>query len=414
VPVRAPHLHAALRAFCLAAFAQLGPDAGRGGELPFVVEDRGTGLFEYRPLVGDLVDARAGRLAALPDARIAIEELRREPAAAIFAGAGGDEGALAGAILLPLVARAAEACRGLDWEDGAFERVYAELEESLFAETRSYEALAPLAGVSIAAPLELALGIRVRPCTAEELGRRRPEARGLIPEDFGRDPHRASVLELTRDLPGGSARPPDAPGELADAVTALRLATAAPVSAGPVVLERVDRQPLTPRQVLPIAAGEPPGEPTRLDQWRGRLAGDLLERLAAAEADSGLGDAIERWELSLFEDEPLRSEHLRESMTALLGGADGVWAAAMRAALLVGEGEARAGQAGALRALARGEPGGAAAGDAVRRALVETLLAEEREHLISALDDALLGLRTRPPGYFSARAAIRHESGTAA
>ena len=109
------------------------------------------------------------------------------------------------------------------------------------------------------------------------------------------------------------------------------------MAAGPVVFERLDRHPFGARPLLGIAATEPAGEPTRLDPWRGKLAADLLARLGETEDDTELGEALERWELSLFEDEPLRSERLREALAALLGGADGLWAAAMRAAVLVGE-----------------------------------------------------------------------------
>ena len=51
-----------------------------------------------------------------------------------------------------------------------------------------------------------------------------PEAQGLLPRDYGREPDRLCVLELEQLASGEEA--PDAPGELADAVTALRLATA--------------------------------------------------------------------------------------------------------------------------------------------------------------------------------------------
>ena len=73
------------------------------------------------------------------------------------------------------------------------------------------------------------------------------------------------MLELERSLANGTDEAPDAPGELADAVTAIRLATAAPVAAGPVLFERLDWRPYGIRPVLPIAATAPPGEPTRLD-----------------------------------------------------------------------------------------------------------------------------------------------------
>lgn len=410
--VRAPHLHRALRCFCLAAFAELAPEVAEGGELPFVVEEHESrdrpAFYEYRPLVRDHVLARAYFLAKLEDAQIALGELRREPAAAIFARAhagsdSSEERALHQAILLPLLVRTGEACGGFDWEDGAFERIYAELERSLFGATRSYLALAPLVGLSVGLPVELSADIRVRPSSAQELTSRWPEARELLPPRFGLEPERTCVLELARELPAEQEEPPDAPAELSDAVTTLRLATAAPAAAGPVVFELLDWHPLGIRPMLGIAATEPAGEPSRLDPFRGRLARDLLEQLARAEGDSELGEGLERWELALFEGEPLRSERLRESLAALLGGADGLWAAAMRLAVLLGEtGRERAELSAGLRGLARGERGGPEAVDVLRRALVETLMHEDRRRLLAALDEVLLGLRPRPAGYFSA------------
>jgi hypothetical protein len=402
--VRAPHLHVALRAFCLAAFAELAPEAG-GGELPFVVAEHGSGLYEYQPLVREHVQARAFWLAKLPDAAIALGELRREPAASIFARARGESSAdraLLHAILLPLLTRTAEACGGFDWEDGAFERVYAELERSLFGSSRSYVAVAPLVGLSVGEPVVLGRGITVHRASPAELVQRWPEARELLPPGFGDDEHRHGVLELEREL-GAGEDAPDAPAELAAAVSALRLATGAAAAGGPVVLERLDWQPFGARPMAGLAATEPAGEQGRLDPWRGGLAGELLERLGAT--DSELADAVARWELALFEDEPARSEHLREALGALLGGADGLWAAAMRATLLLADGDRRrAGLIDRLRALARGEAGGVQVADDVRRAIVECLQHDDRARLITALDEALLGLRPAPAGYYSARA----------
>jgi hypothetical protein len=69
----------------------------------------------------------------------------------------------------------------------------------------------------------------------------------------------------------------------------------------------------------------------------------------------------------------------------------------MRASVLLGEtsGE-RAELLAAFRALLDGDGPGAKAEDAVRRALVETLLQGSRHELVHALDEALLGLRPRP------------------
>lgn len=417
--VRAPHLYDVLRAFCLAAFATLAPEAAEGDELPFVLDRHRGGVYEYRPLVRALVEARAFVLAELPDARIAIDELRRDPAAAIFArgdaGPESSEGrALFRAVLLPLLVRTAEGCGGFDWEDGAFERVYADFERTLFGATRAYLAAAPLVGLSVGEAIELGRGMRLSPSSPADLAARWPESAELLPPDFGAVPERSSVLELERELAAEDHMPPDAPGEIADAVTALRLATGAPVAAGPVVFERLDWHPLGVRPVLGIAATEPGGEPTRLDPWRGSLAGELLDLLAGVEDDPELAEAGERWELSLFEGEPLRSERLRESLAALAGGVDGLWAAVMRVSvLLVESGQERAALADRLRALSLGQFADDEAADAVRRALVETLVHGDRARLLADLDEALLGLRPRPLGYYGVRA-IRHDSGTAA
>jgi hypothetical protein len=56
-----------------------------------------------------------------------------------------------------------------------------------------------------------------------------------------------------------------------------------------------------------------------------------------------------------------------------------------------------------LRARPAGAGPGARAEDAVRRALVETLLDGCREQLVATLDQALLGLRPRPQVTSAAR-----------
>jgi hypothetical protein len=397
--MRAPHLFTALRCFCLGAFRALLVELDSGIDLPFAFEahtSRGRpALYEYKPLVSTFVEGRAHRLRRRDDALIALEELRREPAAAIYAqghaGARTDEDeALFHSVLLPLLVGTAEACGGFDWDDDAFARAYGELEASLFGWEHSYVAVAPLVGVTTGgARIELGDGIRVRTAATGELAKLWPEANGLLPADFGREPDRLCVLELERALDPGATEPPDAPGELADAVTAIRLAAAAPAAAGPVLFERLDWRPYGIRPVVPIAATTPAGEPTRLDSFRGAVAADLRERLALADDDPELGEALDRWELSLFQDGPFRAEQLREALAALLGGSDGLWAAAVRGAVLLGETPRdRAG----LHVSLSGDP----APDPIRRALVETLLHGDREALVACLDETILGLRPRP------------------
>jgi hypothetical protein len=399
VPARSPPLYAALRGFCLGAFRLLLADLAEGAELPFAFEghdsiDRPT-LYEYRPLVRQFVEVRAHRLVRHDDALIAVDELRRAPAAEIFSRAHArprlsEEEALFSTVLLPLLVRTAELCGGFDWDDAAYDRAYAELEDSLFGRGHAYGAVAPLIGVTLGGQaLELSRGVRIRPAATGEVARLWPEAGGLLPADFGREPDRLCVLELERALQRGDAEPPDAPGEIADAVTAIRLAASAPIAAGPVLFERLDWRPYGVRPVLPIAATQPAGEPTRLDSFRAGLAADLLTRLGAVDEDPDLGEALDRWELSLFQDGPFAAEQRREALVALLGGTDGLWAALVRGAILLGEnGRERAD----IQARLSDDP----SPDLVRRALVETLLRGDRATLVRMLDETILGLRPAP------------------
>jgi hypothetical protein len=375
--VRAPHLYRSLRCFCLGAFHVL---SAEDVDLPFAFEQhesRGRPvLYEYRPLVRDFVEARARKLEGRQDAQLAVQDLRAEPAAAIF----GEEPFKS--VLLPLILRVSESCGGFDWDDAAFDRAYEELEETIFSGRRAYAAVTPVIGLSLGGEQALAEGLCVRHAATGELAKHWPEAQALLPPEFGRDTDRLCVIELQREL-GPGETVPDAAGEIGDAVTAVRLATSGAIAAGPVLFERVDWRPFGIKPMLPIAAAQPTGEATRLDPFRGRLASELLERLPLADEDPELGEALDRWELSLFQSGSSREEQLREALTALLGGMDGVWAATMRASVLLGD------------RLDEPRP------DTVRRAIVETLMHGDRPGLVRVLDDAMLGLREAPAGYFA-------------
>jgi hypothetical protein len=397
VSLRAPHLYESLRAFCLAAFA-----AERGAQIPFAFEEHATtsgpSLYEYRPLVRGFVEEQAPTLRRLPDARNAIDDLKLEPAAAIFArahsgiGDTGDE-ALFRSILIPMLTWTAERSGGFDWHDDAFDAAYADLEQTLFGNARTYVALAPVIGLSAGNDADLGGGITLRPIVSGEISHLWPEAHGLLPPQFGRDVDRLLLLELRRDLEPDESEPPDAAAELADAITALRLATAGAVAAGPVVFERLDFRPLRISPLLPIAATQPRGEATRLDKHRARQAAELRTQLTLADSDRELGEALDRWELSLFSEEPFRSAQVRESLICLFGGDGGAWAATMRASVLLTE---KGRERGDVLETLRAERLDRTARDAVRRALVETLLHGNREELVLALDDTLLGIRPRP------------------
>jgi hypothetical protein len=414
-PPRSPDLFRALRAFCLGAFFELGAELERGVDIPVALAEHGGAnrptLYEYRPLIGSFVEGYGQRLGMRDDAREALTALKDEPAAGIFGQAHADEGvgedeALRRTVLLPLLVRTAEGCSGFDWDDPVFEREYAELESSLFGERRAYLALAPLVGLTAGGTVELGRGLRVRPVAGGELTAAWPDANRLLPPSFGREVDRTLVLELERDLDETACQAPDAAHEFGLAVSALRLATPGAIAAGPVLFERLDWRPYGVRPVPPLAAQIPPGEATRLDPFRARLVAGLQARLAEGTGEPDLLEAVERWELALFHQGPMRADELREALEALLGCDEGPWAAAMRASVLLGEtARERSELLTAFRALLDGDGPGARAEDAVRRALVESLLHDSRIELVHELDEALIGLRPRPQLTAAARVA---------
>src|SRR5439155_12002952 len=118
------------------------------------------------------------------------------------------------------------------------------------------------------------------------------------------------------------------------------------------------------------------------DPFRASVAVQLIPRLALADEDVELGEALDRWELALFQSPPFRDEQLSQSLTSALGGGDGQWAAAMRAAALLGQNARdRADLVERLRSPST---------DLVRRVLVELLLHGDRRSLVRELDDSLV------------------------
>ena len=204
VAVRSPRLRVSLRAFCLGAIAYLSREVEAGSEIPFAFDGHGS---PGRPtctstarLSGSSVAARVGRIAALPDAHSALEELRREPAAAIFARAHAPGRRRPAGGVRPAASAGGDrrGGGGAAWDDAAFERAYAELERSMFG-SGSTPPLRPSSGCRSARPSTSG--------TASGSGRRRPASSRLSARTLRRS-HRAGsdagdrlcVLELEHEL----------------------------------------------------------------------------------------------------------------------------------------------------------------------------------------------------------------------
>ena len=382
--------------FCLGAFFYLGRALEEGDELPFAFEEHASAA---RPGALRVPAARArvrrvaraarwhgGRTRASRSTSCCASPRRRSSRALTPGPRPTEEQALFRTVLLSLLVATAEGCGGFDWDDVAFERAYAELERSLFGAAHAYAAVAPLVGISVVTRSSSAAGSalrRPRPASSRATGPRRRDC--CRPSSAASGPLlRARARARPRRRRGAAGRA----GELADAVTALRLATAAPVAAGPVLFERLDWRPFGIRAVLPIAATQPPGEPTRLDGFRG---GSRATCSAGSRSRTTIRSSPRRSTAgSSRSSRPSRSG--RSSCARRSRRCSGRRGSCAPRCCSARRGRRRALPRRCARS-AGGEPASSRAADAVRRALVEALLHGDRAALVASLDEVLLGLR---------------------
>lgn len=149
--MRNRELHDALRTFALEAAATLRDDQAAGAEVEFDLEQGsrrgGPALYHYRPLTGKFIADRWRRLRALPS---------RSPAAlALGTGAGaylrlnGLRGSDADPALQALLERLYEDATDFAFPEERFERVYAEVEQTLYEAAQPTTIVAALHGVAL-------------------------------------------------------------------------------------------------------------------------------------------------------------------------------------------------------------------------------------------------------------------------
>ena len=298
---------------------------------------------------------------------------------------------------------------GFDWHDEAFDARTPISSRRCSAPRARTSRSRPVVGLSAGSDADLGGGITLRPAVTGEISQLWPEAHGLMPPRVRSRLDRCSCSSAPRARTrrvgsagcGGRAR---RRGHRA------RLATAGAIAAGPVVFERLDFRPLRVAPLLPIAATEPRGEPARLDKIRARSSPPTCASGYARRRRRELAEALDRWELSLFSDEPFRSGQLREASRACSAptAAPGPRRCAPRSCS-----PRRRSERSDLVAGLRAERLDRDANDAVRRALVEVLVHGARAELVEALDETLTGLRPRPsrsPRRVSRRLFVAHSS----
>jgi hypothetical protein len=295
--MRNRELHEALRDFALESAAQLTAAVHAGAELPYdVVEEPGTGsvLYRYQPLTADFIGAR-------------WDSLRAEPSfgrAATALGAGAETylrvrglpgGADAEPALRAMLERLYEDATGFEFPEERFERVYAEVERTLYENTMRAAVVAPVHGLvlederfDLGGGLVLARGETV-PAPPEAVYPLTPGER-----ERATGPNAVCVLERDIEagavLPGGEARI-----RFRRLLTAMRLLKPGRLAIGPLAWGRADEGAWQPIG-LPFGGGGR-GEVWVLDADEGAELAELAELVASARLPGRIAWALQRFEL---------------------------------------------------------------------------------------------------------------------
>ena len=151
--MRNRQLHDALRAFALESAALLRDDQDAGAEIEFDLEEGarrgGPALYNYRPLTAKFVGDRWHRLRSLPAFLAAASALGA--GAAAYLRVNGLRGAEAEPALRAMLERIYEDATDLSFPEERFERVYAEVERTLYEHSQPATVLAAVPGLEIEA-----------------------------------------------------------------------------------------------------------------------------------------------------------------------------------------------------------------------------------------------------------------------
>ena len=204
-------LHDALRDFALEAAALLTDELKAGAEVEFDVVDEGGGrgpaLYRYEPRTGAFIESRWDQLRELPASERACSELGA--GASAWLRVNGLRGEQAEPALRAMLERLYEDATSFGFPEERFERVYGEVELTLYRDAVRARLIAPVNGAWMDAE-------RV------ELG----DGLSLVRGDSMEGPHdRSSLLcVLERDVPADDPIPTEEAAErFAEVVTAMRL-----------------------------------------------------------------------------------------------------------------------------------------------------------------------------------------------
>jgi hypothetical protein len=301
-------LHDALRNFALEAAALLTDELKAGAEVEFdVVEDgpgRGPALYRYEPRTDAFIEERWTQLRQLPAAEAACHELGA--GASAWLRVNGLRGEQAEPALQAMLERLYEDSTSFGFPEERFDRVYQEVELTLYRDAVRARVIAPLLGAWMDAQ-------RV------ELG----DGLSLMRGDALEGPHDPATLlcVLERDVPADEPIPLDEASErFAAVVTAVRLWAPGGVALGGPGWRQADHA-----RWQPVAIGSaqaPRGEEWILPAGEEQPFREFFTAMSGVQPPVSVAWALGRFEMGCAQ--PTDAEALSDHLLALRGLLDGM------------------------------------------------------------------------------------------
>ncbi len=399
--MRNPDLHDALRVFALDAADLLTGDVRAGAELDYDLDDEGAGagprLYHYRPLTAKFIADRWPRLRDLPSCVTAGRVLGS--GAAAYLRVNGLRGEEAEPALLAMLERLYDDATDFTFPEARFERVYADVEQTLYESSQTATILVAVHGLDMLADgLELGDGVSLVPGAGADA-----PAEAIYgaadPEADPRDEAPVALLVMRRDIA------PNQPLPIAAAkvrfrrlLTGLRLWKPGGIALGAVAWRRTGDGAWHAFEIEATgqARGEPwilvPGEETELRAF--------LDRIEKPHAGGAVAWALRRFEMGCgrADDGDALSDYLL-ALRALVDPADsgGRAGLALRVAVLCAPDgdrvrvQKRLELAQAFERLIMGDPAGADYLDSIGPDAQRTLVDEVERHLRSLLREVMGG-----------------------
>jgi hypothetical protein len=325
--MRNRRLHDALRDFALDAASHLTSELRAGHEIPFdLMEEprrrnrRGPALYHYTPLTSQFIEARWDALRGLPSFEPAARALGSGAETYLrvqgITGAPDPEPALKA-----MLERLYDDATNFEFPESRFDRVYADVELSLYEDTMRAAIITPLRGMRLESDrVELAGGVSL---VAGETFDAPPEA---VWGDAG--PNVLCVLE--RDVASGEPLPVgDAEARFEWLLGALRLYKSGGIALEPIAWARTD-QGAWRAQPLRTGGGPARGAAWTLARAEEEELGEFLDLLAASRSPGRIAWALRRFEMGCARGRDMEalSDYLM-ALRALLDGNDEAGRAAL-------------------------------------------------------------------------------------